>query len=71
MNIILKNCDKISLEYDGLKVYNVLESSFIVLNLLKEDEKYIETTLSFTETVRLREGLDKLIKNYCEYMNED
>ena len=34
MNIILKNCDKISLEYDGLKVYNVLESSFIVLNLL-------------------------------------
>ena len=71
MNIILNNCDKISLEYDGLKVYNVLEPSFIVLNLLKEDEKYIETTLSFTEAVRLREGLDKLIKNYCEYMNKD
>ena len=71
MNIILNNCDKISLEYDGVKVYNVLESSFVVLNLLKEDGKYIETTLSFTETVRLREGLDKLIKNYCEYMNKD
>ena len=70
MNIILNNCDKISLEYDGLKVYNVLESSFVVLNLLKED-KCIETTLSFTEAVRLKEGLDKLIKDYCEYMNED
>ena len=42
----------------------------IVLNLLKED-KCIETTLSFTEAVRLKEGLDKLIKDYCEYMNED
>ena len=41
MNMILNNCDKISLEYDGLKVYNVSESSFIVLNLLKEDEGYI------------------------------
>lgn len=71
MNIILNNCDKISLEYDGLKVYNVLESSFIVLNLLKEDEKYIETTLTFTEAVRLKEGLDKLIKDYCEHMNKD
>ena len=70
MNMILNNCDKISLEYDGLKVYNVLESSFIVLNLLKEG-KCIETTLSFTEAVRLREGLDKLIKDYCEYMNKD
>ena len=70
MNIILKNCDKISLEYDGLKVYNVLGSSFIVLDLLKED-KCIGTTLSFTEAVRLKEGLDKLIKDYCEYMNED
>ena len=71
MNIILNNCDKISLEYDGLKVYNVSESSFIVLNLLKEDERYIETSLSFTEAVRLKEGLDKLIKDYCEHINED
>ena len=70
MNIILNNCDKISLEYDGLKVYNVLESSFIVLSLLKED-KCIETTLSFTDAVRLKESLDKLIKDYCEYMNEN
>ena len=44
---------------------------FIVLNLLKEDEKYIETTLTFTEAVRLKEGLDKLIKDYCEHMNKD
>ena len=46
-------------------------TSFVVLNLLKEDEKYIETTLSFTEAVRLKESLDKLIKDYCEYMNKD
>ena len=71
MNRILKNCDKVSWECDGWRGDNVWESSFIVLNLLKEDGKYIETTLSFTEAVRLKEGLDKLIKDYCEHMNEN